>query len=196
MKQHSKLLGLGLAAFLSVGLLAAPGLASAQSYRHRSSTHNEDTARTNAIALGAAGVLLMSNHQQGLGTIALGAAAYETIQMQNAIKDRHNRERYGYYNGRYYGSSDRYGTYNGYDRYGNYTGYDRNGNYSGSDRCGNNNGYDRNSGYYNAGSYRRGDGDSDDCNNSDRNGRRRNRGREWAATRGEKRGWDHNGKRD
>ena len=203
MKLQSKLVGLGMAALMSAGLLAAPAMASAQRYRSR--THNEDTARTNAIALGAAGILLSANHQSTLGTIALGAAAYEAIQTQNAIKARHDREaRYGYrYNDRYYNGG----------RYSNSGYYNNGGYYNSNDNC--NSGYRNNSAYndggyydqlgmyhkpgYDAGYYSRSgqynqrvingrdnDGDRDDYRS----------GRDWAATRGRKRGWDHNGKRD
>jgi len=199
MKLHSKMVGLGMGAMISAGLIAAPAMASAQHYRNR--THNEDTARTNAIALGAAGLLLMGNHQSTLGTIALGAAGYEAIQMQNSIDNRHDREaRYGY-------NDRRYNT-----RYQN-SGYYNDGYYSSnSDNC--NTGYRNNSAYsdggyydqlgmyhkpgYDAGYYsqsgqynqrvingRDNDGDRDDYRS----------GRDWAATRGKKRGWDHNGKR-
>ena len=220
MRLHSKMVGLGMAALMSAGLLAAPAMASAQRYRSR--THNEDTARTNAIALGAAGVLLSANHQSTLGTIALGAAAYEAIQAQNAIDARHRREgRYGYrYNDRNYRSSrynDRY-TNSGDNCNTGYrnSGYSNNGYYNDSyygtsnDNC--NSSYRNNSAYndggyydqlgayhkrgYDAGYYSRSGqynqrvitNRNDDCDRNDR-------GRDWAATRGKKRGWDHNGKR-
>ena len=164
---RNKVLGMGLAALMAVGMIAAPSIANAQSWRYRSRTHSEDTARNNALALGAAGLLLLGNHQSTLGTIALGAAGYEAVQMQNDIQRRHDR--YGYYQGgRYYGYSN-----NGY-------GY---------------NGYGYNSYGYNGYSRRDDDDDRDDYRR-DRDDQRSHRGRDWAATRGEKRGWDHNGKRE
>jgi hypothetical protein len=185
-KTHSKILGLSLAAVLSAGFVAAPGLASAQSYRYKSSTHSEDGARTNALALGAAGLLLLGNHQSTLGTIALGAAALQGIQMQNDIKARHDREsRYGY-NGYGYNRS-------GYDSYG-YPYGTTHGLYSDGGY------YDQYGAYHlpssNSGYRRDGDNDRDD-NGWSRNSSDRGRsGRDWSATRGNKRGWDKNGKRD
>jgi hypothetical protein len=173
MKKHSRILKLGLAALMTAGLLAAPGMAGAQSYRQgKSNTRTEDSARNNAIALGAAGVILMNNGQKTLGTIALGAAVQQTLKMQDSIKERHDRE------------DDRYG-YNRYeDRYGNY-------------RYGSNNRYDSNrydayrygSSHYSSGRFNKGHYKNDDCEDDD------HRGKDWAASRGKKKGWDKNGKR-
>ena len=148
---RNRIVGAGLVAILGLGMLAMPGRASAQWYRHRSRTHSEDTARNNAIALGAAGLILMNSHENTLGTIALAGAALEVGQMQHDIDNRHDR--YGYrYNDRYYGYGRR-GDGDRDDRY-----YGNNGNGYGY-------GYGR----------RRGDGDRD-CD--DRRSNRR-RGDSW-----------------
>lgn len=174
MKQLSKLLGIGLAAFMAAGLVAAPSMAAAQSYRQKSSTHSEDGARTNAIALGAAGLILMNNHQKTLGAVALGAAALQAIQMQNDIKNRHDREdRYGY--------NTPHGIYSDggyYDQLGMYhkPGFD--------------------AGYYSQQSTNWNRKNDRDCDDSYGRGNSNDRGRDWAATRGNKNGWDKNGKRD
>jgi len=78
MNMRSKFFSAGLAAVMAFGVLAAPALANAQ---RRSRTHSEDTSRNNAIALGAAGVILLNNHQKTLGTIALAGAASQVIKM-------------------------------------------------------------------------------------------------------------------
>jgi hypothetical protein len=101
---------------MGLGILVTPTLAGAQSYRYRQNTSAENSSRTGALILGAAGLLLNANHQSTLGTIALGGAAYEAYQMQQQINQRHDQ--YGYYggNGRYQtGDSDdyRYGSNNG-----------------------------------------------------------------------------------
>lgn len=110
MFRRHRFIGMGLAALLGLGILAAPNQANAQFYRrHVNRTHNEDSARNNAIALGAAGLILMNSHESTLGTIALAGAALEVGTMQHDIDNRHDR--YGYYDrGRsygYYGGGDR-----------------------------------------------------------------------------------------
>jgi hypothetical protein len=200
MKTRSKFLSAGLAAVLAIGIVAAPATASAQRVR-RSSTHSEDTSRNNAIALGAAGLLLLGNHQSTLGTIALGVAATQVVKMQNDISNRHNREsRYGYNDNRYRYNDNRYDSR--YDSRNDYR-------YSGNDRYGNTpHGIYSDGGYYDqlGGYHKPGDGydagyrdqfggwhatpkRNDNCND-------KSRGRDWASTRGNKRGWDKNGKRD
>lgn len=94
----SKVLGMGLAALMAVGMIAAPAIANAQSWRYNR-TRSEDSARANALGLGVAGALLLGNHQTTLGTIALGAAALEGIQSQNDIDARHDSYGYSYYYG-------------------------------------------------------------------------------------------------
>ncbi len=111
-------LSTGIAALLGLGILVTPMLAGAQSYRYRHNTSAENSSRTGALILGAAGLLLSANHQSTLGTIALGGAAYETYQMQQQINKRHQR----------------YGNYDGNGGYQNYGSYDQNGGYQ-------NNGY-------------------------------------------------------
>lgn len=125
---------------------------------------DEKEHRRNAILLGAAGAVLMHNKQNTLGWIAIGGAAYEAKRLQDDINARHRRE--SRYRSRY--DYDRYGRYDS-DRYRN-------------DRY-------RTTGYTNARlidsrnrTYRRGDGDDYD------------RGREWAKSRGKKKGWYKNGK--
>ena|SRR5579885_1480601 len=172
MKQRSKFLSMGLAAAMAVGVLAAPALASAQHYHSRSQTR-ENSTRTSAEVLGAAGLLLLGNHQSTLGTIALGAAALQGVQLQNDIDSRHQREAYYGYN-----SYDRYGYTNyGSDRYSTPTGYYSDGGY-----------YDQYGGYHIGRKSNDGDYDRDDRNS--------NKGRDWASSRGEKRGWNKNGRRD
>ena len=110
MLRRHNFIGFGIAALLGLGILAAPSQANAQFYRrHVNRTHNEDSARNNAIALGAAGLILLNSHESTLGTIALAGAALEVGDMQHQIDNRHDR--YGYSRGRDYG----YG-YNGGDR--------------------------------------------------------------------------------
>lgn len=231
-------------------MIAMPSQASAQIARHR---RNEKQHRTNAYALGAAGLILMGSKQNTVGTIALAGAAYEAKRMQDEIDARHRQygSRNGSYSNRdwrtgssrndgYYDSNGRWHQYsstnsrNGYyDRNGSWHSgsssnssgyydsngrwhsyntnnssrdgyYDSNGrwhSYSSSnssrdgyyDRDGRwhsyNNGYDR----YNSSNRRNNDDCDDDRYDRDRKGDRN--GREWSSTRGNKRGWDKNGKR-
>jgi hypothetical protein len=195
MNMRSKFFGAGLAAVMAFGVLAAPALANAQ---RRSRTHSEDTSRNNAIALGAAGVILLNNHQKTLGTIALAGAASQVIKMQNDIDNRHDREnRYGY-NGRDNRrgndrSNDRYNRNDDYRYRDNNYGYGNNRN--SRDPWGNQpHGIYSDGGWYDSlGAYHKPDPSrrNDNCNDNNRN----DRGRDWASTRGNKRGWDKNGKR-
>jgi hypothetical protein len=240
MLTQNRILGAGIAALMAVGLLALPGQASAQYYRHRARTTREDTTRTNAWILGAAGIALLNNHENTLGTIALGAAVGQVGKLQNEIDDRHRREgRYGrndrYDNDRYrrgdgdYDRDDRNyrrGDYKNGGYYGNGN-YNNNGGYYGGGNYNNNGGYydrlggwHRNGDNYDEGYYdqlggwhksNRNDHDHDRDDNwlkrdrdhgvrDDGNGLRpkanpNDRGRDWAATRGNKNGWDKNGKR-
>lgn len=165
MFRRNRLIGIGLAAVLGLGMLAMPNQASAQLFRHRSRTHSEDSSRNNAIALGAAGLILLNSHESTLGTVALAGAALELGQMQHDIDNRHDR--YGYsYNNRYYGRrgdgdrDDRYYGNNGYA-------YGR-----GNDRYYGNNGNGYGYGYGRT----RGDGDYD---RDDRARNNRRRGTSW-----------------
>ena len=162
MLSRNRILGLGVAALLGIGILAMPASANAQFWhRHRTNpTRSEDSARNNALALAGAGLILMNSHESTLGTIALAGAALEAADMQRDIDNRHDR--YGYYRG------DRYGYYGG-DRYGYYGGDRDDYRYRG----------DRDRDDYR----RRGDRDRDD-RRRDRDDRRdhdrdRNRGRGW-----------------
>ena len=113
MLTRRSIISTGIAALMGLGILVTPTLAGAQSYRHRQNTTAENSSRTGALLLGAAGLILDANHQSTLGTIALGGAAYETYQMQQQIDQRHDQ--YGYYGGRYQaGDSDDYRYGNGY----------------------------------------------------------------------------------
>lgn len=75
MQMRNKILGFGLAALIGV----VPAIANAQ-WRHYNRDHVADGHKANAIALGAAGLILLSGHQNTLGTIALGAAVIEASQ--------------------------------------------------------------------------------------------------------------------
>lgn len=219
MRLQNRILGTGLALALGLGMMAVPTAAQAQS-RSRSQK-NENQHRTNAYILGAAGLILNGSHQNTLGTIALAGAAYEAYRLQTDVEKRHDRERYGYnYNGYNRSSQDGYydsaGRWHYYNNTGSrYTGgsqsgyYDRNGvwhSYSSSSNR-TNGYYDRNGVWHSYGSsntqydryrsdrYRSGRDDDDRDDNCGNRGNSQNRGRDWAATRGKKKGWDHNGKR-
>lgn len=111
MLTRKSIVSTGIAALMGLGILVTPTLAGAQSYRHRQNTSAENSSRTGALLLGAAGLLLDANHQSTLGTIALGGAAYETYQMQQQIDQRHDNYGYGTAWGRD-SDDNRYG-YNG-----------------------------------------------------------------------------------
>lgn len=165
MLTRKSIVSTGIAALMGLGILVTPTLAGAQSYRYRQNTSAENSSRTGALILGAAGLLLSAHHQSTLGTIALGGAAYETYQMQQQINQRHNQ--YGYYGGQYQaGDSDdnRYGYNNGYS-------------YDGGSSYNNGNGYGygygrQNDSWYNKVTRK---GDRDDRNRSSRNRDARNR---------------------
>ena len=107
------------------GMLAVPNMAGA----------SEQGRRNTALALGAAaGYLLLTQKDKTMGLVAGAGAAYAYKRYDDSVRDRHNRERYGYYDGYYNDRNDRYGS-----RYGN-TRYDGSYRYDGSR-------YDRYDGY-------------------------------------------------
>lgn len=176
MQIRNRILGIGLATLLGVAALGTPRLANAADH-HRGSN---DKSRTNAIVLGAVGAILVGNHQEKLGAVVLGAAAVEAAKAGRRNRDR-DRDRDRYDRGRDR-DRDRIVIIRDRDRDCDDDRYDR-------DR------YDRD----------RYDRDRDDRYDRDRYDRDRydrdrdcdrgSRGRDWAATRGKKRGWDKNGKR-
>jgi hypothetical protein len=211
MRLQNRILGTGLALALSLGMMAVPVAAQAQS-RSRSQK-NETQHRNNAYILGAAGLILNNSHQSTLGTIALAGAAYEAYRLQTDVEKRHDRERYGYnyYNNR----STRDGYYDSLGRWhpnstgSRYTGSSQNGYYDSQGRWHSTNSTSRTNGYYDrngvwhsySSSSNRYDRDNDRYDrdrrdsNCDNRGNNQQRGRDWAATRGKKKGWEKNGKR-
>jgi hypothetical protein len=186
MQIRNRILGIGMAAIVFAGFLAAPSIANADQ-RHRRSS---DDTRAKATVLGALGIILVANKQEKLGAIALGAAA-----LTAASGDRRNHDRW-YDNRRHdrdyviivRDSCDRYrrdrrhvcndDCFSRYDR-------DRSGRNDRNDR----DRYDRNDrDRYDRDRRDRDRYDRDDCEDD-------RRGRDWAATRGKKKGWDKNGKR-
>jgi hypothetical protein len=74
---------------------------------------SEEGRRNTALALGtAAGVLLVTQKNKTPGILAALGAAYAYKTYDDAIRERHKRERYGYYDDRY----DRYDYRYGRDR--------------------------------------------------------------------------------
>src|SRR2546426_6387830 len=85
-----------LAIVTGAGVLAVPQVASA----------SEEGRRNTAIALGAAaGYLLLGQKNTTLGLATAAGAAFAYKRYDDSVKDRHNRQRYGYYDGYY---NDRY----------------------------------------------------------------------------------------
>ena len=88
MRRQTRTLARLLLAALALSLMILPSSAFAQ--------RRERQHRTNAYILAGAAALLAHQHDL-LTPIALGGAAYETWRMQEDIKNRHRRYRYGYF---------------------------------------------------------------------------------------------------
>lgn len=92
MKLTNRLAGAAVVCALGVSLLAAPLAARA----------SEEGRRNTALGLGAAAAyLLLNQRDKTAGVVAAAGAAYAYKRYNDAVNDRHNRERYGYYDGRY-----------------------------------------------------------------------------------------------
>ena len=89
MQNRNKILGFGLAALIGI----IPGIANADHYRYNRD-HREDGHRANAIALGAAGLILIAGHEDTLGKIALGAAVVEASRTNPRRRDCDDRGRH------------------------------------------------------------------------------------------------------
>ncbi|HZO90021.1 MAG TPA: hypothetical protein VFB38_16955 [Chthonomonadaceae bacterium] len=140
MNRTHRLTALALAAVMGVGIVTAPLAARA----------SEQGRRNTAIALGAAAVgLLLTQKNKLPGIVAGVGAAYAYKRYNDAVSDRHRREReYGYYDDNDYYRQDRYRYHRDRNDYGDYD--DRNyrdDNYRRNDDNCRDNGYSDN-GYY------------------------------------------------
>lgn len=140
MQMRNRILGIGLSAIVSLGVMAAPAAANAADHWRDRDSRNDH--RTNAALLGIAGVILVGNHKDTLGAIALGAAAVEASRGNDRCDDgRYRRGHDSWYdavlrNGRNRRDRDRdcddnrYGRNRRYDdRYGRDRDCDRDGRY-------------------------------------------------------------------
>lgn len=119
---------------VSAGMFAIPMTARA----------SEEGRKNTALALGAAAVgLLLTQKNKVPGIVAGVGAAYAYKRYNDAVKDRHDWERYGYYDGYRYGdnryndnrySDNRYDRYDRNDRYDRYDRYDSDHRYNRDDR--------------------------------------------------------------
>jgi hypothetical protein len=110
MRINRRLTAAAVALAMGAGIVVTPVAANA----------SEEGRRNTALALGAAAAYLLTTQKNKTAGIVAGAgAAYAYKRYDDSIKDRHNRERYGYYDRdyRYNDRNDRYGNER-YDRYG------------------------------------------------------------------------------
>ncbi len=99
MKRTHRLTAGALAFFFTAGIAALPMAAQA----------SEEGRRNTALGLGAAAIALLLTQRNKLPGIAAAAgAAYAYKRYDDAVKERHRWERYGYYDNHRYGYNYRH----------------------------------------------------------------------------------------